>query len=125
MKIGDPGPDRLFDQAVYTRGAMTLGALRLTVGDAAFFDILREWARSKRNGNGTTAEFIALAEHISGRQLDALFHAWLSTTTKPPLPAIAAATLAAPVGTSAPQHAEAAVRQWRDDLTRRLAAGFR
>ena len=65
---------------------MTLQALRDTVGDAAFFAILRTWAHDKRDGNGTTAEFIALAERISGRPLTALFQQWLFTTTKPPLP---------------------------------------
>jgi hypothetical protein len=31
----------------------------------------------------TTAQFIDLAERISGRQLDALFDTWLYTDTKP------------------------------------------
>ena len=38
LKIGDPGPRRLFDGAVYVRGAMTLHQLRLTIGDETFFD---------------------------------------------------------------------------------------
>ena len=40
-----PGSGRLFDFAVYSRGAMTLHALRVEVGDADFFRILRRWAR--------------------------------------------------------------------------------
>ena len=83
LTIGDPGPDALFDGAVYQRGAMTLHALRLAVGDDAFFRILRKWAASKRGGNGTTAEFIELAERISGQDLDALFTTWLFTPAKP------------------------------------------
>ena len=90
--IGDPGPDALFDGAVYLRGAMTLHQLRLTVGDDAFFRILRKWAASKRGGNGTTAEFIALAERISGRELDALFTTWLFTAGRPDVPAAALAS---------------------------------
>ena len=35
--IGDPGPELLFDIAVYYRGAMTLHALRLEIGDENFF----------------------------------------------------------------------------------------
>ena len=34
LKIGDPGPNHLFDQPVYLRGAMTLHRLRQVVGDA-------------------------------------------------------------------------------------------
>ena len=51
---------------------MTLHALRVTVGDDAFFKILKAWAAEKRDGNATTAEFIALAERISGKELDRL-----------------------------------------------------
>jgi aminopeptidase N len=83
---GDPGRDNLFDSSVYVRGAMTLHALRVTVGDDAFFRILPEWASLKRGTTATTREFIALAEQISGRQLDQLFQDWLYGTEQPPRP---------------------------------------
>jgi aminopeptidase N len=83
---GAPGKAQLFGQSVYTRGAMALHALRITVGDAAFFQILRTWAAEKQNGNATTPEFIALAKRISGKNLDQLFNDWLYGTTRPPLP---------------------------------------
>jgi aminopeptidase N len=85
-KVADPGPPNLFIGAVYNRGAMTVQALRLAVGDKAFFRILRSWAQTHRNGNGTTAQFIALAERLSGRDLGALFTTWLYTTSKPAHP---------------------------------------
>ncbi|AGL19135.1 peptidase M1 membrane alanine aminopeptidase [Actinoplanes sp. N902-109] len=85
-KPADPGAPNLFIGAVYNRGAMTLQALRLAVGDRAFFSILRSWARTHRGGNGSTAQFIALAERVSGRNLDALFTAWLYTPSKPAHP---------------------------------------
>ncbi|MDQ0371385.1 M1 family metallopeptidase [Catenuloplanes indicus] len=83
VKIGDPGPVRLFDGAVYTRGAMTLQVLRNRVGDAAFFRILKGWAQSRAGDNVTTPQFIAFAERVSGQQLDDLFQEWLFTDTKP------------------------------------------
>jgi aminopeptidase N len=67
------------------RGAMTLQVLRNQVGDQDFFRILRAWAAKKAGGNGTTRQFIALAERISGQQLDALFDLWLFTAGKPAL----------------------------------------
>ena len=79
----DPGPAKQFDNAVYDRGAMTLQALRTAVGDAAFFRTLRSWVAAHRYGNGTTAQFIALAEAVSGQQLDGLFNAWLYAKGKP------------------------------------------
>lgn len=84
--VGDPGPEFLFDFAEYARGAMTLHQLRLAVGDDDFFTILRRWAQKNEGGNVTTDEFIALAERISGQQLDDLFETWLFTPGKPALP---------------------------------------
>ena len=62
---------------------MTLHALRVTVGDPVFFRILRKWYASNRDGNVTTADFIALSERESRRDLDAFFSAWLTTPGKP------------------------------------------
>jgi aminopeptidase N len=83
VRPGDPGVDEVFGGAVYDRGAMTLHQLRRTVGDEAFFAILRQWAADHRHGTGTTAEFTALAEKISGKDLAGLFAAWLSTPSRP------------------------------------------
>src|SRR5262249_21263407 len=74
-----------FDDTVYNRGAMTLQMLHKAVGDTAFFTILKKWAADKRDGNGTTAEFIAMAETVSGKKLSDLFDAWLYATKKPAL----------------------------------------
>ena len=81
--IGDPGPDALFDIAVYYRGAMTLHALRLTIGDEVFFDLLQTWHAEHADGTASTGEFIALAEERSGQELDALFDTWLFTGARP------------------------------------------
>lgn len=83
LEIGDPGPGSLFDGAVYNRGAMTLHALRIEVGDATFTNIIRSWASSNARGNVSTDEFISLAEDRAGRQLDAFFDEWLFTASKP------------------------------------------
>jgi aminopeptidase N len=84
--IGDPGPDRLFDSAVYTRGALTLHALRLEVGDEVFFRILREYFETYRDGNAAIQDFIALAEEISQLDLEPLFQAWLYESDLPDIP---------------------------------------
>ncbi|MEU9174787.1 M1 family metallopeptidase [Streptomyces sp. NPDC048420] len=84
---GDPGSGaNIFGTPVYARGAMTLHVLRTTVGDRAFFRILPAWAAAHRDGNGTTAQFIRLAEQISGKKLDGLFQTWLYTPGKPNRP---------------------------------------
>jgi aminopeptidase N len=79
-----PGPVQMFSTfPVYTRGAMTLQALRGKIGDDAFFRMMRAWYAENRNGNVTTEDLIALAERESGQQLDAFFDVWLYTPGKP------------------------------------------
>jgi len=86
-RTGDPGPGKLFSPPiVYERGALTLHALRLRVGDEVFFTILRTWTERFHNGNATTEDFIALAEEISGEQLDDFFQSWLFELALPDLP---------------------------------------
>lgn len=82
---GDPGVDGLFSASVYERGAMTLHVLRQTVGDDAFFQILRDWYATYRDGDATTPDLVDLAEQVSGQDLDALFDAWLYQPGKPAL----------------------------------------
>ena len=83
---GDPGPEGLFDSTVYNRGALTLHALRLTVGDDAFFKTLRTYAERFAYRNVTTADFVAVAEDVSGQDLADLFDAWLYGDVTPELP---------------------------------------
>jgi aminopeptidase N len=86
VEVGDPGPDDVLSDPIYVRGAMTLEALRLEVGDDDFSAIVRRWAGSRAGGNGTTRQFMELAEDVSGRQLDDLFDTWLFTPEKPAVP---------------------------------------
>jgi aminopeptidase N len=81
--VGDPGAAKIFDGAVYGRGAMTLQALRNRVGDDVFWRVVRTWLREQRGGNGSTAEFEELAARVSGQDLRAFFDAWLRTPAKP------------------------------------------
>lgn len=85
--VSDPGPENLFAAAVYDRGAMTLHAVRVAIGDPDFFRLLREWAGRSETVPVTTADLLAHAERVSGEQLDALFEQWLVTPVKPPAPA--------------------------------------
>jgi aminopeptidase N len=81
---GDPGsPEFLFNGTIYNRGGMTLQALREKVGDGAFFEIMRRWAAEHRYGNVRTQQFVALAEQVSGMQLDHFFDVWLYQPEKP------------------------------------------
>jgi aminopeptidase N len=67
----------LLDRAIYNRGALTLHALRLQIGDDAFFDLLREWNASYAFSNASTSDFVALANEVSGQDLAQFFDVWL------------------------------------------------
>ncbi|HEX8863378.1 MAG TPA: M1 family metallopeptidase [Actinomycetes bacterium] len=81
--IADPQRDTMFARAVYRRGAMTLQALRDKIGADAFFQVLKTWTAEHRQANGTTAQFIALCERISGQDLGNFFQVWLYMPSKP------------------------------------------
>jgi aminopeptidase N len=89
QQVADPCPayvkcvNRIFDRRVYERGAMALQALRNRIGDDDFSALLRRWVADRKGGNGSTAEFEALAEEVSGEDLDGFFTAWLHSRTKP------------------------------------------
>jgi aminopeptidase N len=81
---GHPGAPRyLFDPTTYVRGAMALEALRLEIGTQAMLQVLRTWTSEHRHGNADIEEFIALAERVSGRNLEPLFQRWLYQRGKP------------------------------------------
>jgi len=83
---GNPPLDDLFSSSVYVRGAWTLHALRLEVGDDRFFEIIRTYYDRFKGGNASTADFIAVAEEVSGQPLDELFQAWLYDEEAPDVP---------------------------------------
>jgi aminopeptidase N len=82
---GNPGAADVLDNAVYTRGAMALQALRVKVGDENFFTALRTWVTERRGGNGSVADFLAVLERVSGKQVDDVAQAWLFSPTRPPV----------------------------------------
>jgi aminopeptidase N len=81
--IADPGPTGLFVDPVYDRGAATLHALRVKIGDDAFFEGAQEWVSRFNDGTATTEDFEAVYEEVSGQDLGAFFDIWLRTPSKP------------------------------------------
>jgi aminopeptidase N len=84
--LGDPGPELMFDDRVYKRGALLLHALRLTVGDESFFTLLRTWTTRYATGSVVTEELVAVAAELCGAAVGPLFDAWLRDTVLPELP---------------------------------------
>ena len=85
LVLTDPGPDLMFDDRVYKRGALMLHALRLTIGDARFFALLRSWASRHRHALVTTDDFRALVAAEAPDAAD-LLTPWLDRPSLPRLP---------------------------------------
>jgi len=83
VRVDDPGPEKLFSDSVYLRGAMTAQALRTRVGDPVFFTLLRTFVAQRRGGNASSADFEALAAAVSGQDLTGFFDAWLRSPAPP------------------------------------------
>ncbi|MBI5840703.1 MAG: M1 family metallopeptidase [Chloroflexi bacterium] len=89
---GNPPADDLFNSGVYERGGLTLHALRLEVGDNAFFEILKTYYDQYQGGNAAADDFIAVAEQVSGKDLSEFFDLWLYSEEIPPIPALGLGT---------------------------------
>jgi aminopeptidase N len=83
LRVSDPGPDAMWNAPVYQRGGMMLAALRHRIGAADLGRLLLRWVAERREGHGTGGEFRALAETVSGEELDGFFTEWLDDTDRP------------------------------------------
>ncbi|MFC5288421.1 M1 family metallopeptidase [Actinokineospora guangxiensis] len=59
LVLADPGVDRLFDDRVYLRGALTLHALRGRLGEERFWALVAAWVEGHAYGTVTTEGFLA------------------------------------------------------------------
>lgn len=78
-----PSVGELFGYAVYDGGAVVLQALRLTIGDLAFFQLLQTWVKDNVGTSRGTNDFIALASKVSGKDLTQFFKDWLDARILP------------------------------------------
>ncbi|MBZ5735014.1 M1 family metallopeptidase [Nocardioides sp. TRM66260-LWL] len=86
LLLADPGPELMFDDRVYKRGALALHAVRLTLGDEAFFDLLRGWVGEHLGTSVTTDALLSFADARTGHDVTGLLRPWLHDTDLPDLP---------------------------------------
>lgn len=77
LVLADPGPELMFDDRIYKRGALTLHALRMRIGDRPFFSLLREWTTRYRHRTVITDDFTGLAAGYTDVSLRPLWTQWL------------------------------------------------
>jgi aminopeptidase N len=84
--VRDPESAGSFSAAVYEGGALALHALRLKVGDDAFFRIVRQWVSTYDGKSADTTDFVAIASDEAGQDLSGFLSEWLDQAPQPDLP---------------------------------------
>ncbi|WP_258805504.1 M1 family metallopeptidase [Pseudarthrobacter sp. NS4] len=87
LLVGDPGPEHMFDDRVYKRGALAVHAVRMACGDLAFFALLQGWLTQHRHGSVSTHDFFVAVDRATDLDAESLLHPWLYEEVLPPLPA--------------------------------------
>lgn len=80
MPIGLPVAaytEPLYGAVVYYKGPLFFRALRQQVGDQRFDAILRAYFQAYRYGVAYPQDFLAVAERVSGQELDGLYEEWI------------------------------------------------
>ncbi|MEU5365810.1 M1 family metallopeptidase [Streptomyces sp. NPDC005925] len=85
----EPDPGRkisIFRPNVYDGAALVLYALRQEIGTRAFQRLERAWVARHRDRTASTSDFVRLASHVAGRDLNGFFQGWLYGEKTPPMP---------------------------------------
>ena len=88
LLLSDPGPQDMFDDRVYKRGALTVHALRRLLGDEKFFRAIRSYVQAHQHSCvGPEDLFAHLRDNCADiGELDQLRAQWLEQTALPKLP---------------------------------------
>ncbi len=74
--LNNPPPEEMFGWDSYNKGALLVYDLHQTLGDEAFYKGLRDYFTQYGGGSASDAQFIAVMEQTSGRELDDFFERW-------------------------------------------------
>ncbi|PPK66046.1 M1 family metallopeptidase [Actinokineospora auranticolor] len=78
----DMGPGKEFT-AVYDKGKLAMHALRRTLGEAKFDQLLTRWTSEHRDGNANWADLEKLVNDIAGQDQTAFLTEWFHKAAKP------------------------------------------
>jgi len=76
LPVDSYGPSD-YERTVYAKGALFFATLRDEIGEEAFRTLLRTYLERYRWRIATPAEFIALANEVSGKDLSEMFSRWV------------------------------------------------
>jgi aminopeptidase N len=78
-------PIDLFDRHLYQKGALMLHALRMRLGEGAFWRGIRTYLGRMRGRSAETRDLMRAVEDATGRSLEAFFDQWLMKPGHPAL----------------------------------------
>ncbi|MDD5571405.1 MAG: M1 family aminopeptidase [Bacteroidales bacterium] len=81
-----PNINTLYNTAItYDKGACVLHMLRYVIGDSLFFEFLKEYSADTnlKYDNAVMADYISVAESVSGQNLDWFFNQWIYKPNHP------------------------------------------
>jgi aminopeptidase N len=67
----------LYGAVVYGKGPLFFHEMRRLVGDATFQEILETYSDQYRYGIAYPQDLLAVAEQVSGTELDSLYERWI------------------------------------------------
>jgi aminopeptidase N len=73
----NPPVENMFGVNSYVKGAIAIHALRIEMGDKAFFQGLRSYFQIYGGGTASEAEFQAVMEQAAGKSLESFFQKWV------------------------------------------------
>ncbi|MGZ0713146.1 M1 family aminopeptidase (plasmid) [Coraliomargarita sp. W4R53] len=86
---------KLYNYQTYTRGAQFWEALKVAIGDEAFFAVVEQWQVRNTGTSKSGADLKALIEEISGRDITDFYQDWILDADKPAWPEKLSVTLEA------------------------------
>ncbi|MBC2682369.1 M1 family metallopeptidase [Corynebacterium anserum] len=116
LLLSDPGAEDMFDDRVYKRGALTVHAIRMVLGDEAFFELLHRWTAEHKTGLVETRDLenlvasvlneYRMCKNASEASLYAreIFTAWVYSTALPEFPLPAREGITAGSSSTPPAH---------------------
>ena len=82
---GYDDPMEVFDHVAYNKGGLTLHMMRGLIGDAAWWQAVRDYVRGNQFQNVVTADLQEAFEKASGQRLDWFFEQWTLSRGHPTL----------------------------------------
>jgi len=78
-------PKKVLSRNTYQKGSWVLNMLRHQLGDAVFWEGIKRYYATYKDGNAMSSDFQKIMEEVSGKELNEFFEQWLYVKGYPEL----------------------------------------